>query len=79
MPITTKLGSTSPLTPEELERSVEAKKRGLFADVKPADLFSAQSDGMLAERVRRQHPSRYQALKLEWRYETKELRRPDYE
>jgi hypothetical protein len=66
--------SNTPLSPEELAQS----ERGpAFAEVTAAQLFSAQSDGALALRVRRLNPARYRALKLEWQYETGQLARPD--
>ena len=68
-----------PLTSEQLEQSERAQAQKLYSNLRAVDLFGPQSSGMLAAEVLRRHPARYRALKLEWRYETKELRRPDHE
>lgn len=68
-----------PLTPAQLEQSARAQAQRLHADLKPVDLFGPNSSGMLSAQVLREHPVLYRTLKLEWKYETKELKRPDYE
>lgn len=73
------LGSNQPLTPEQLERSAQARKRGLHAGVTPAQLFGPKLDPILSAKVYREHPELYRALKLEQRYLLHEERRPDNE
>ena len=73
----TNLSSNSQLTPEQLERSAQARKRKLFAGVQPAQLFSPQLDPVLSAEVYRKDPVLYHALKLEYQYLTHQLRRPD--
>lgn len=70
-------GPSTPLSIEQLEQSALAESQGLFKDVTPAMLFSAQSDSILAARVLRLHPQLYRSLRLEMRYLNKELKRPD--
>ena len=60
-------------------QSERAQAQGLYADVTPAQLFGPQSSTLFSAEVLRRHPVLYRALRLEWKYETKELRRPDYE
>jgi hypothetical protein len=70
-------GSNQPLSEQQLERSTQSRKRKLFADVKPAQLFSAQLDPILSAEVYRKDPLLYRALKIEYQYQTQQLRRPD--
>jgi hypothetical protein len=72
-------GSNQPLSEQQLERSTQSRKRKLFADVKPSQLFSAQLDPVLSAEVYRKDPVLYRALKLEYQYQTHQLRRPDDE
>jgi hypothetical protein len=70
-------GSNQPLTAKQLERSAESRKRKLFAGVQPSQLFSPQLDPVLSSEVHRKDPVLYRALKLEYQYQTHQLRRPD--
>jgi hypothetical protein len=62
------------LNAEEVELSRTGPQ---FADVTPAQLFSASADAVLAARVRVGNPARYWALKQEWEYQTGVLKKPE--
>jgi hypothetical protein len=61
------------LTADELEQSQNAPT---FESVKPQDIFGPKADPNLAMRVQ-QNPVRFRELRLEYLYESGQLRRAD--
>lgn len=61
-------------TRQELEISANGPK---FESVTPEQLFSKDSNPMLAMQVRTRNPVRYFELKEEYLYRTGQMKRPD--
>ena len=60
--------SNARLTPAESQRSRQAAAAGLYKDTKWSEVFGPGSSAVTAQRLRTEFPSRYHALKQEYRY-----------
>lgn len=74
--MSTHRSSGAPLTEDQLAREERNAAKGLYNDVKPAQLFGPKSSSMLGSQVYFERPGLYMRLRQEYKYISGQERRP---